>query len=310
VLPDYMVHVQLDGRGRLYTVSRRRDAVLVFDSSGTLLTRLGRSGAGPGEYRSIRKVAISNLDSIYVSDWGLGRLTVYSPDLSFVRSQPFPYTSDLVLADGSFVVAQQISTREEIGYPVHLFAPDGIRLRSFGIDVPEHRSDRGLLTTRHVAPARDGSLWLVAPGRYYFEKWNPSSGQLEHSVRVQQDWFAEMGEWPDNERVRPPSIIESFWESERGLLWVVLRVADANWVPPRNANQERILDPDEYDQLFDWLIEVVEPTAGTVVASRRFASVLWTRPPSTVVVTTRVRAGETTSYDVWQPVFFPTGSGR
>lgn len=299
VLPNTMVFAVLDSSGRLFTTSRKKDAVLVFGADGALLGRLGRVGDGPGEFRMVRRILIGPGDSIYISDWSL-RVHVFAPTLMFVRTQLVPHPPSLVLADGSFVVAEQIGTADKIGYPVHHIHADGRFGKSFGADTPQYRPDLKLITNRFVAIADSGNAWTIAPGRYTIERWNPSTGQRTFRIDVRSDWFTEVAKWPMDENVRPPAVVETLWEDE-GVLWVLFRVADQNWSAPRNANEERAIDADEYNQTYDWIVEAVDPQSGLVLASRRFDSVLWGRSPSTVLVSEVDTDILSSKFEVWRP---------
>jgi len=101
-------------------------------------------------------------------------------------------------------------------------------------------------------------------------------------------------------------VIESIWERE-GLVWVLVRVADLDWQAPAAANRERVVGAEEYDVTFDWIIEVIDPVAGRVVATRRFRNALWGRPNSPVL--TSVSHAEQMDgpmlVDIWLPRLVP-----
>lgn len=304
-LPDEMVYAVRDSSRRVFTISRKKDAVLVYGEDGTFLRRLGKAGAGPGEFRSIRRVLLGPGDSIYVSDWGLGRLTVYAPDLSLARVQSLAYPPSLILGDGRFVIADHVPAATGIAFPIHVAGADGVLRNSFGADMSESLADMGLITRRWAAAARNGDIWTVAPGRYTLERWDPGTGLRKAAIAIESSWFREVVNWPDDERTRPPAVIEALWEDDAGLIWFVFRDADLDWTAPAPAlaNVERAIGADEYERTYDWVIEVVDPTAGLVIASKRFRNTLWSRPPSTVVVSARGDAlADGATYDVWQPV--------
>ncbi len=78
--------VVFDSRGRLWVADGRAARLYVFGPDGTLLQQLGRRGEGPGEFQRIGGIARGVNDSIYVWDWQLQRLSVFSPEGAFVRS--------------------------------------------------------------------------------------------------------------------------------------------------------------------------------------------------------------------------------
>ena len=74
-------------RGEILLVDRSQQAVLRLDSLGRTLPPLARAGDGPGEVR--RAFALGWLgDTLWVADAILRRLTYYSADLKFLRTQP------------------------------------------------------------------------------------------------------------------------------------------------------------------------------------------------------------------------------
>lgn len=85
--------------------------ICLFGANGRLIRRSGRGGSGPGEYRDMTGVHILPGDSSLVVDNLLRRLTVLSPEGTFVRSIALAppverlgaLTRILVLRDGSFI---------------------------------------------------------------------------------------------------------------------------------------------------------------------------------------------------------------
>ena len=108
---------------RVTSMLRQRDRTLVVANTGNtelcfvtgdgrLIRRVGRSGGGPGEYRSIADIHALPGDSILVFDDFLRRLNVLAPTGTFVRSVQLKAPSDtlgfvtrvVALKDGSFIV--------------------------------------------------------------------------------------------------------------------------------------------------------------------------------------------------------------
>jgi hypothetical protein len=71
--------VEADSRGRIF-VSEWPGRVTVLAPDGRMLGRLGRSGDGPGEFRSVRGVQVTPGDTVLVYDPNLARVTVFEPD--------------------------------------------------------------------------------------------------------------------------------------------------------------------------------------------------------------------------------------
>ena len=70
----------VDSQGRLYVADSGWDGLLVFSDTGVLEGVIGRAGKGPGEFEHVSAVHIDALDSIYVWDGQLNRITIFSPD--------------------------------------------------------------------------------------------------------------------------------------------------------------------------------------------------------------------------------------
>ena len=207
------------------------------------------------------------------------------------------------MPDGSLLVAAQTRTSETIGYPMHVVDREGRVVRSFGTDEPQYDPDLNHILTRTVALGQDGTVWAMAPARYLLERWDPSTGEQLQSTRIPSDWFwfRESIQAYTDETVRRPPLVEGLWEDEDGLVWIIVHDADADWAPPPRSNEERPLDLQEYDRLFDSVIEVVDPGLGRVLASRRFSEVLWYRSPSGILVSRADTILTTVAYDVWKP---------
>lgn len=120
----------------------------LFSATGKLLKVVGRSGAGPGEFRLISSIAITRNDSVLVMDPLLQRLSVFSPTLDFVRSISMPQLRRmLALPAGTLIAVADLRSGNAVGFALHEFdLNDGHRIRSFGED------------TRLFGSAADASL--------------------------------------------------------------------------------------------------------------------------------------------------------
>ena len=103
-------------RGGLIATQYREGIIRSFSSNGTL-TSLGRPGEGPGEFRMPTLAGVL-ADTLWISDVGLRRITLFRPDRSVLRTIPWPATDRAITngvrwemllplgyrADGSMVV--------------------------------------------------------------------------------------------------------------------------------------------------------------------------------------------------------------
>src|ERR1700741_835610 len=128
-----IAEVKFGSRGQVYVADDLKHEVAVFDSTGRFLRRTGRRGRGPGEFETPWNIAVDARDSVFVWDWKLNRVSVFSPDLVFVRTFPAPGSWSVsgfeALPDGNLLVAAyQPGT---VG-TIHLLSRSGRVLRSFG----------------------------------------------------------------------------------------------------------------------------------------------------------------------------------
>ncbi len=288
MLTDPVVVVR-DNPGRFLLLSPSKDSVLVFDAAGKHEATLGKRGQSAGEFQRAARLLVGNDGSILVYDSVLRRVTRFDRNLKLQELLQVAYGPELQLPTGDFIVAEQISSRELIGFPVHRVGADGTVRKSFGIDTPQYRPDLKLVVNRLVARATKGGVWTVAPGRYVIERWDPIEGQRLAQIIVKSTWFRETTQFRTNELTPPNAIIEGIWEQD-GLLWTLLRDADSKWRPPAAPNTERPHDPAEYDRTYDWVLEAVSPENGQVLASRRFDGLHSVYRPSTLIATSADRA--------------------
>ena len=307
ILPTTIVWIQETEAGTFVSASFDGTEIAEFGPDGRLTGVIGRAGEGPGEFRRLHTLIPGPGDTLFAPDFGQGRISMFGPDRAPAGTLPMPFFAapDLVMPDGSLLVAAQIRRGETIGYPMHVVDREGRVVRSFGTDEPQYSPDLNHILTREVALGQDGKIWAMAPARYLLERWDPSTGEQLQSTRIPSDWFwfRESIEPYIDGTVRPPPLVEGLWEDEDGLVWIIVHDAAADWAPPPppRTNEEEPFDLQEHDRLFDSVIEVVDPGSGRVLASRRFSETLWYRPPSRILVSPVDTILTIVAYDVWKP---------
>ena len=129
--------------GRVALLSYGEKKVLLFESSGTFVTSIGRVGRGPGEYRNPVQLQVLPGDTIVVWDFMFGPVSYFDPSGRFLKSRLIdvgevfaavqkpnrmsPEGVYLPLADGSFVVAGGLIPGDFIppwGEPYRVPSPD------------------------------------------------------------------------------------------------------------------------------------------------------------------------------------------
>lgn len=124
--------------GRVVVTDDVVRAIWVWDPDSGNVTRLARSGEGPGEVRTPVQVARRPAGGLGVYDPGLSRVLLFNSDLQFERailiSGLVSNPKDLLFfPDGSFVIAGG-----RLRDPAHLqlYGPDGARVAEWGTPGP------------------------------------------------------------------------------------------------------------------------------------------------------------------------------
>lgn len=272
---DQVNAVRVDGSGRYWVLAGDRPP-LVFDSSGRLITRVGKTGAGPGEtIRPLDAVALPG-DSVLVFDGELRRLTVFDRNLKAARSVQLAMGMRpwLVLQWPSSVVSNgQLGSPESAGWPLHSgsVSRDGFKLRkSFGPDEGEIRPIDYGQTGQLLAPSsQTNSFWSSDESRYRLSLWS-AEGVQKLQLERRPSWFAtQSGNNPLGGRNRPPQPrVSCIAEDNEGFLWVAVRMPKATWREgwPAMSGIEVPLAAMAFDKMFRTTLEVLNPRSRNVVA--------------------------------------------
>lgn len=292
-LPTSAVVLARDSRGRVYVSTRTKTSVLVFDATGNVSSVIGNSAASSsaqnsesrfGYFGMVTRLLVGADDTVFIGQL-LGPSTmVLSRDLHLLPPIKSTYIPTIILGDGTFLVARQIQTPDLVGFPLHVMDRQGHIVRSFGADVPQYRDDEKLQFERVAGVGRAGTIWVAAPGRYEFERWDPIRGTRLQTLPVKSSWFMPSSRMARLSE-RPNSLVLSLWEKD-GVLWVLSRTADALWKPSEHRAGDRPHDDAEYDRTLDWVLEAIDPASAAVIAHRRFGTAMWPAPPAYVVTTT------------------------
>jgi hypothetical protein len=216
---------------------------------------------------------------ILVPDGHYGTIQVLTPSLEPSRSfmaVEYP-RGGLVLPNGAVLVNAVSSTAERARYALHLLNPGDDRVMSMD------RSDIRLLTSgnsyelkRYPAPRDRTSFWSLHGTDYRIDLWN-TSGRLIESLQRDAPWFEKRTMRSSAHRTPPPSDLRGLAADSDGLLWVLLSVADSEWVGydfPSEAPVERGSYPGRNrhleDGVYDSVLEVVDPGLGAVIARARY----------------------------------------
>jgi hypothetical protein len=303
--------VRRDRTGRYYAAPQLSAELLVFDSSGVQVDLIGRGGQGPGEFEWVIPPTVGPGDSLLVWDGLLRRTAVYSPSLEFVRDYRFPFSPVYVFEDGSILVNRNIPDPDHIGYPLHLLAPDGEILRSFGQDPPEFRADRAAAYHRALAVTGEGQIWTSPSHRLEPELWDPWTGERIHELPTEWSEFTideSGGQEADPRRYRPSTRVTGLIHEPEGVLWVLLRDAAPDWEAdygPDEPIPRRGLSLEEYERLYDWVVLAVDDTSGAILGEARFPHMVRGLSGSDFFKSGGRVVGEHVEVEIWEPLLVP-----
>lgn len=80
----------VDRRGRLWVYDASSNSIFLFGPDGTLIRRIGRQGAGPGEFNRNNGMVVRADDGLAILDASNGRVSFISPDGEYERGWTIP----------------------------------------------------------------------------------------------------------------------------------------------------------------------------------------------------------------------------
>jgi hypothetical protein len=104
-------------------VGRHANQVLIFESDGTLIRRVGRRGGGPGEFQMLNFAELTPGDSIIAFDRSPRRVTVFDERDAVVSVTP---QTDLGITGNAYLVGR-LGDGTWIGYVAYVFPPPHVQ---------------------------------------------------------------------------------------------------------------------------------------------------------------------------------------
>lgn len=268
-----------DAEGRQCMVGRLRSGeflmsgpvgggeIFVYDTAGRFHGSIGRRGAGPAEFDTDLRVIVGPEDTLYVMDDSHRRIQVLTPEGTYVRSFPAPWSHQSMsrLTDGSFLFFRPPAERRDRLF--HLTDAEGRVLTEFG---SPSMANPGVESWKVTAGWPDG-FWTAPVLRYELYRWQPPDS-LELAVVREVGWFPPFpsdGEYPTREqrqREPYPPMVGHLHQDRSGLVW------SYTWIPGRSWEPDIPTRP-QYEwarRTFDTMVEVIDVERAEVLAQLRF----------------------------------------
>lgn len=275
----------IDNTGTLFYYDGKEQAVKVFDSNGSLKSRFGRAGSGPGEMRSVRNLLLDSSGNLHLIDVELGRRSVFTKNGKLVSDHNIPPVLGgpgrpaLLQPNGGLVVNALFTDRDAAGYSLLVTDHTGRRLKM--LEESAMMATERWRGQRLLANARAGGFWVA---KLYESEFLHYSHDLVNDIVVRRDasWFPAL----DPQRQpstgvfdrRPDVMIASMWEDVDGLLWVVYLVPDPQWKPgpsPETVRRTRSpMSPLETRPRYKTRVEVLDTERSLVLAASEFNSII------------------------------------
>jgi hypothetical protein len=170
--------IAVDREGSIYVTQPADREVRVFDSDDRYVRRIGRDGAGPGEFRSVGGIGFKG-DTLWVSDIQLSRLTLFSRDGELLDALTIagpmipeistrPTVPSRLAADGT-ILAQPFTSGDRLQWiPLVRMDRGGNLIETFGAlrNEPPFRLQgtlNGQLRAYVTRPVQTSGLWAVSP---------------------------------------------------------------------------------------------------------------------------------------------------
>ncbi|MEX2609452.1 MAG: hypothetical protein WEA24_05860 [Gemmatimonadota bacterium] len=265
--------VTRDPIGRWYVTSYGAGQVFVLGPDGQHVATIGRSGEGPGEFRTISELAWVN-GHLLAYDYRLLRRSHFDSTFQYVQGDPLPasFSSIEHFQNGTSAVAVHIATPDLVGYTIHLLDSDGASRHALGYTGDVVRPDQSANTMRRrLGLEGDSVIWSAPLFKYRLEAY-ALDGSLRRVLTRDVDWFPESSGssmYPE----RPPAgLTDIHFDDRAGILWALAQAQDPDWTPPPRpgpATQEKS------NSAYDSVVEAIDVQTGEALAHIRLPDMMW-----------------------------------
>ena len=220
--------IDVDADGNIWVVDRRLHQMLVVSPEGEVLRTIGRNGAGPGEFRGPRGLAVRG-DRVYVLD-NVHGVQVFDMEGNYLSEYPavrilfdFDFTGDGGLVTNNnrvWVRGAMIAALSPGGGEPTLFGelpfPDteGFNFRALQQQVMEGTIPDVLRNGALPVVAADGSLWVVIHTESTIRRYGPdgtllseTSFDLPEMPGIVEQYLTDFAELPGGDAFFFPSFV-------------------------------------------------------------------------------------------------------
>jgi hypothetical protein len=156
-----------------------------------------------------------------------------------------------------------------------MIARSGDIARSFGSETRVYRPELGYGSRRALAVGFGGSVWAAELNTYVLQRWD-TAGRLLATIRREAEWFPTYWRYDVNATLPPPPSITALAQVG-DTLWVMVKVADANWRTAVESTSPdgrffRVRDQHGYR---DTMLEAIDIRSRRIIVSSRVPQLLW-----------------------------------
>jgi hypothetical protein len=295
-----------DSRGRYYVTNPfSGPPISVFDARGRFMTAIGRRGRGPGEFMLPVRITTGPEGSLIVFDRMLQLRTVLSKSYEVIATLPFPFGGTTYLPKSLFggIVGDRLESRGNSA-ALHWIDSAGQIVQSLG--TREAVTDKTDALEDIIGAGDGGTIWVGKAKQFVFECWDTSGKRCGHLVREAAAFQPWAGAFGDAHLDRPKPALLAI-QANDGVLWYLVRVADEKWKPRGRPSGEyggqRGTSPEEANELYDTILEIVDPRTGALLVQHRFGQhVIAFAGPGLVYGYSETAAG-VVKVDIWHLKF-------
>jgi hypothetical protein len=228
---DVAFSVVEDAAGRFWVSFGSGSPLTVYSPAGAVEAQIP-VGQGPGEAMAPQAV-VPVADSVAVFDLAQGRVTIFGPDLTAIRTFRVDgqFFSGLMLEWPRVVVNGLVQSPTGFGQPLHLLdLSTGELLKSFGSPAGGSFTSRDMNRLfLQILEGSDPSYFLTVPRtRLSVQRWSAAGESLE-VIEAAPDWFPANGEGRMGSPESPPEPIILSATRRGDVVLMSIHLPKASW---------------------------------------------------------------------------------